>query len=421
MYGKGLPQPAAGKGFGKGKTGSISELGPRDQNLGMGQQGDDEMTSDGDQTSMSQELTMQLTKELVENADLRNSIKDMVMAEMGSMADIGSAKKEVERLNDMLAAEKKEKTEIIEQALTRMLNEQKEIAKKSQAELKLSREQLVEGRTLLAGAQDQLSKYKPHLEASGGTMREVDGVLYLTEGGIISFFGQSSTAAMPMANLVSVIKKLGVGPITEQSDLDLFRNALAGKTQEELKDLFGDNQADDLMESQGAPQGQMLQEQAQASAQAQPAPQGPVQYFMNMVPEAWKHRPLEARTQLRKAQCPILLNEGGREAWPCFRFVIFTDLRDGWEQKCVLWDRFPLNKSSHCFGIIFFPWFIFVSSCIQMTLYLSRVCFPQVKVCGASILFVKCPLLELTPWLRSLVKDWDGPPDPEYDWGCMHC
>lgn len=51
------------------------------------------MTSEGDQTSMSHELTMQLTKELVENADLRNSIKDMVIAEMGSMADIGSAKK----------------------------------------------------------------------------------------------------------------------------------------------------------------------------------------------------------------------------------------------------------------------------------------------------------------------------------------
>ena len=272
----------------------------------MGQQGEDEMTSEGDQTSMSQELTMQLTKELVENADLRNSIKDMVIAEMGSMANIGSAKKEVERLNDLLAAEKKEKTEI-EQALTRMLNEQKEIAKKSQAELKLSREQLVEGRTLLAGAQEQLSKYKPHLEAIGGTMREVDGVLYLTEGGIISFFGKSSTAAMSMANLVSVIKKLGVGPITEQSDLDLFRNALAGKTQEELKDLFGDNQADDLMELQGAPQGQMLQDQAQALAQAQPAPQGPVQYFMNMAGAGGSaaggveaQASLEARTQLRK-------------------------------------------------------------------------------------------------------------------------
>ena len=55
MYGNGLPQPAAGKGFGKGSTGSISELGPRDQNLGMGQQGEDEMTSEGDQTSMSHE------------------------------------------------------------------------------------------------------------------------------------------------------------------------------------------------------------------------------------------------------------------------------------------------------------------------------------------------------------------------------
>ena len=53
--------------------------------------------------------------------------------------------------------------------------------------------------------------------------------------------------------------------------------------------------------------------------------------------------------------------------------------------------------------------------------YLSRFCLPQVKVCGAGILFVKFPLLELTPWLRSLVTDSDGPPDPEYDWGCMHC